>query len=391
MEYKTKVFLTDTHWRTAYYVCKSLAQKGISIVALKSVDSIYDKSRYYSDIITVPSLEEHPNEWLSEIERTASNSEALIPVSINATRLVAKNRERLSKRLVVPSTSVEQIAMATDKLQTVKFMQDIGVPTPVTFAPKSLSEAEEALAKIGFPVVIKIREERNLPPVHRYGIAQNMDQFRNLYGKLSLLQSSPLVQEYVQGKGVGVSILCDRGKPLALFSHQRLREQMVTGGPSTFCSPINSQLLEQYAIKFVKASKWSGIAMLEFKYNPSNHTYCFMEVNPRFWGSIELAIKCGVDFPYLFFQWLVGDIDKSVCVQRLNDIKLKYVSMDIRAFTDSIISFDRKDRFKLLISYISEYLDPAVRFGTIGGDWQITLRTLSSSARELLRMMKHVV
>jgi len=391
MENKMKVLLTDTHWRTAYYVCKSLANKGISVIGLKSVDSIYDRSRYYSKIITVPSLETHPNEWLCRIERIASNSQVFIPVSVNAINLVAKNRERLAKKLLVPYVDVKQIAMATDKLRTIQFMQDIGVPVPVTFAPKYLQEAEEVMKKMSFPLVIKIREEGNISPIRRYGIAENMDQAKNLYNKLSLLQRIPLIQEYVQGEGVGISMLCQKGKPIALFSHQRLREQMINGGPSTFCKPISSQLLEEYAIKFAKTSNWNGIAMLEFKYNYSSNKYYFMEINPRFWGSMELAIKCGVDFPYLFFQWIIGNVDNGTCIRKSNNNKLKYMSMDIRAFSNSIASLDRKSQLKLLISYFSEYFDPTLRLGTIGKDLRVTLHELSSSVREMFRMVKNVI
>jgi hypothetical protein len=54
-----------------------------------------------------------------------------------------------------------------------------------------------------------------------------------------------------------------------------------------------------------------------------------MEINPRFWGSLQLAIDSGVDFPYWLYQittgkelknlplqkhrrvrWLLGDLDR---------------------------------------------------------------------------------
>jgi len=32
-----------------------------------------------------------------------------------------------------------------------------------------------------------------------------------------------------------------------------------------------------------------------------------MEINPRFWGSLELAIRSGVDFPVLFARLALGE------------------------------------------------------------------------------------
>src|SRR2546430_8599658 len=73
---------------------------------------------------------------------------------------------------------------------------------------------------------------------------------------------------------------------------------------------------------------WHGAAMVEFKVRADGRPY-LMEINPRFWGSLQLAIDAGVDFPWLAYQlaagltpdsvegyrigvrnrWLLGDLD----------------------------------------------------------------------------------
>jgi predicted ATP-grasp superfamily ATP-dependent carboligase len=385
-----KVLLTDTHWRTAYYVCKALAKKGIKVIGLKTVDSIFDKSSYYSDIIAVPSLETYPEEWLYKIQQIASGDEMLIPVSVEAIKFVVSNKARLSKILLVPPISLERIMLALDKRETLKFVESIGIPTPVTFYPMSLSEAEDALLETKFPVVLKLRQERNIPPQERYGIAYNIVEFRKLYRELLAIQSSLLMQEYISGQGVGVSILADKGTILAIFQHQRLREQFKTGGPSTFCSCFNSKVLEDYALMFARKSKWSGIAMLEFKYNPDKKTFYFMEVNPRFWGSMELAIISGVNFPYLFLEWVLGNNRKNV-VRQSKTIKLKYLGMDIAAFSESIIGVDKKSKHRMFLSYMREYLDRHLRFAYIDiRDWRVSKKEVLLSIKSFGRMVKYV-
>ena len=42
--------------------------------------------------------------------------------------------------------------------------------------------------------------------------------------------------------------------------------------------------------------------MVEFKVDPRDGIPKLMEVNPRFWGSLQLAIVSGVDFPYLILK-----------------------------------------------------------------------------------------
>ncbi len=55
---------------------------------------------------------------------------------------------------------------------------------------------------------------------------------------------------------------------------------------------------------------WHGVAMVEFKREEATGRFVLMEVNPKFWGSLELAIVSGVDFPYLASRMAVeGEID----------------------------------------------------------------------------------
>jgi predicted ATP-grasp superfamily ATP-dependent carboligase len=40
--------------------------------------------------------------------------------------------------------------------------------------------------------------------------------------------------------------------------------------------------------------------------DPRDGTPKLLEVNPRFWGSVQLAIQSGVDFPYMLYEWSCG-------------------------------------------------------------------------------------
>jgi predicted ATP-grasp superfamily ATP-dependent carboligase len=106
------------------------------------------------------------------------------------------------------------------------------------------------------------------------------------------------------GDAIGVSLFMDEnGKTLASFTHRRLREYPVSGGPSTLRESYHHEEAEAYAEKLLKALKFHGIAMVEFKVDPRDNVPKLMEINPRFWGSLPLAIRAGVDFPYILFCW----------------------------------------------------------------------------------------
>jgi predicted ATP-grasp superfamily ATP-dependent carboligase len=52
--------------------------------------------------------------------------------------------------------------------------------------------------------------------------------------------------------------------------------------------------------------------MVEFKVDPRDGTPKLMEINPRFWGSLALAVAAGVNFPYLLLRMARGENFKPV-------------------------------------------------------------------------------
>ncbi|MEL7310244.1 MAG: ATP-grasp domain-containing protein [Pseudomonadota bacterium] len=138
-----------------------------------------------------------------------------------------------------------------------------------------------------------------------------------------------LLQSFVEGKGQGVFALYDRGQPIAWFAHRRIREKPPQGGVSVLSAsaPMANELKES-ATTLLNALAWHGPAMVEYRVTADGTPY-LMEINARFWGSLQLAISAGVDFPVLAAEltrgkhpaplsgyrlgiknrWLLGDLD----------------------------------------------------------------------------------
>jgi predicted ATP-grasp superfamily ATP-dependent carboligase len=105
-----------------------------------------------------------------------------------------------------------------------------------------------------------------------------------------------LVQEFIEGPGHGFFALTDHGRPLRVFMHKRLREFPPAGGPSTAAAAFYSPRLEELGVKLLSALKWNGVAMVEFRFDVHRRDFVLMEVNGKFWGSSELALRSGVNF-----------------------------------------------------------------------------------------------
>jgi predicted ATP-grasp superfamily ATP-dependent carboligase len=123
----------------------------------------------------------------------------------------------------------------------------------------------------------------------------------------------PLVQRYVPGHGLGVSALCDRGRVLAWFAHERLRDIRPSGSGSSLrrSVPVDPRLREA-AARMLADLAWHGPAMFEFRHDEDDPGGPWLiEVNGRFWGSLQLAIAAGVDLPRQWVGILTGAPQRS--------------------------------------------------------------------------------
>jgi predicted ATP-grasp superfamily ATP-dependent carboligase len=110
--------------------------------------------------------------------------------------------------------------------------------------------------------------------------------------------------------------------------------------------------------------------MVEFKVDPRDNKPKLMEINPRFWGSLPLAIYSGVDFPYLLYKMAMGEDFETVTTYKTG-IRSRYLLPgDIMHFISNPERFNMKPSFfkffdKNTKDDIISLKDPLPTFGRI--------------------------
>ncbi|MEM2169794.1 MAG: ATP-grasp domain-containing protein [Candidatus Bathyarchaeia archaeon] len=308
-----RVFVTDASQRKAVPIIRSLGRHGIQVVAGESTRwSMGFFSKYCTNWVVYPSPTETPDlfiEWL--LNHLKRNSyDALFPIDERTLDPVTSHLEDLRKYTSIPVVDYATYMKARDKGQTIRIALQNDVPCPKTYFVSNLEEVQSLAQMIDFPVVIKPRQSQG-----SRGIAyiQTRDQLYKEYTKIHACYPFPLIQEFIPpgGGSFGVEILLNKNsEPRAVFVHKRLREYPVSGGPSTLRESVYAPELVELGVRLLKAMGWYGVAMVEFKVDPRDNIPRLMEVNPKFWGSIQLSIVSGVDFPYLLYRMATeGDIE----------------------------------------------------------------------------------
>jgi predicted ATP-grasp superfamily ATP-dependent carboligase len=115
-----------------------------------------------------------------------------------------------------------------------------------------------------------------------------------------------VVQPFVEGTGAGYFALVRHGQVLVEFAHRRIRDVRPTGSGSAVRESVAvDPSLAVPSRALLDALGWHGVAMVEYRMTPDGRPV-FLEINPRFWTSLPLAIAAGVDFPSLLVQMAAG-------------------------------------------------------------------------------------
>ncbi len=313
-----KVLVLDGEWPSALAIVRSLGRRGLRVdVGAALPDPLASRSRYCCARFVYPDPMANVDGFRRAVEeRLASIRYALvIPVTDKTIVPLIEVRDSIERLAPLAMAATEALRTTLSKNRTTELATRLGVPTPRSRVVRSPEEARSPPAEMSFPLVLK--PDRSKVWTGR-GEAQDLAvtyarDSVELAEKLSiLLPTGPvLLQEKIEGQGVGLGVLASRGEVLFLFQYRRLHEVPLSGGASSYriSEPLDAELAG-FANALAGALGWDGVAMLEFKRDPQTGKSWLIEINGRFWGSLPLPVAAGADFPaYLFDHWVDGRRD----------------------------------------------------------------------------------
>lgn len=311
--------VTPGDLRSALAVTRSLGRQGVTVtVADERLRSLAGASRYCRASIRVPSPARDGQAFVRAIRQEVERGQhrVVFPTDDVAMSLISEARAQLEGPAVLPFPGPEIVQIAHDKGALMALAEDKGIPVPRTVVIREPADLDRALRSVGFPAVVKARVSRHLVDGQwRSGAGTHyVHSAAELAAACRAVNETvpfPIVQEYVPGEGRGVFALMNRGRLRAAFAHRRIREKPPSGGVSVLSESValDPKLLEE-SERILEALKWHGVAMVEFKRDARDGVSKLLEINGRFWGSLQLAVDAGVDFPYLLYRQAIdGDVD----------------------------------------------------------------------------------
>ena len=312
-----RVVVVSVAARKAHAIVKSLSKAGYEVIAG------YDKphpvllSRYIKRRFRTPSPELDPSGFAKAVAFNARQYGASLVVPVRFVDVVVLSRYRrvVEEYSILASPDYESVIRASDKSRLPSLLSNAGALYPRSVKIREPGEIG-LVEEMEPPFVVKGFSDASKPEY-----ALSLEDLADIISR----RGECLVQEYVAGTAHGYFTFAVNGKPLLEFMHERIVEEDPSGGPSMAAKRYYDPRLASLGRRIVSLLKWTGLLMVETKKTYDDGVHYVLELNPKFWGSIDLSVKAGFEFPrILATYYLYGERAALEEVKRLEAREARY-------------------------------------------------------------------
>jgi predicted ATP-grasp superfamily ATP-dependent carboligase len=217
----------------------------------------------------------------------------IIPSGMQATFILSKVQPMVTAAKIFPLDRPETIQRIHNKW----FLYEDLSPQGVSFPKSVLLESFEQLnsLEIAFPIMAKAIELSDGRGIKKLDSLAETEQYlttRQVDNQLPLI-----LQEYIDGFDIDLSILANQGEVIAWTVQQACPHYIEIFGNDTVLD-LGKQIVSFY--------NFTGVAHFDLRVDRNTNQIKVLECNPRLWASIEASLWYGVDFIYLGILFALG-------------------------------------------------------------------------------------
>jgi predicted ATP-grasp superfamily ATP-dependent carboligase len=304
-------------------------------------------SRYCARSVTLPDYTTDTASYVAEVVSFARDHrvKVVLPTGDESIAALAPHRERFAELgCVLAVASDAALEIATDKARTLEVAAKLGIDYPRSVEVVGVAELRRAEAEFGYPFVVKPTMSWTGKTGVRVAPVEVIDEAEALDATTRFLATGAgvLAQQLASGRREGVSLFIADGEVLAHCGHVAHRTSPALGGASVMRESIEvpAEVLDA-AVRLAIAIGVEGACEVEFRRDASDRPL-LMEINPRLAGTLENAIRSGVDFPLMTWQWATGGPVQPVRAYRAG-VRTRWLRGDLRWLVENQRRIGRPD------------------------------------------------
>jgi predicted ATP-grasp superfamily ATP-dependent carboligase len=309
-----RILVLDGHSPAGLALTRSLGRAGhwVAVGSNQGMLAPADRSRYCRLRFKYPVPSDNVPGFVEAVLQFArpNKLDLIIPVTDWTVIPLSKFRDAfqgICRLALGPHSALE---IAADKYRTISLARDLQIPIPQTALVRSLQELDSVTCSSTFPVVVKdrfsARWEGDRAVLGSVAYAYSKDDLRAKVATRLKQAGDVLIQQFVAGSGVGFSALATEQGIYLPFMWRRVRETDPRGSGSSASEsvPLDEQLRGSSSLLIMRVGL-QALSMVEFKVPLDGGPPVLMEINARPWGSMQLAISCGIDYPVALVAWML--------------------------------------------------------------------------------------
>ena len=300
-----KCIILNGFCRNSLAITRSLGKKGIAIdiVAYKDGKKIDEfRERHASKFVDKVYFIQRDISLLDQIISILTNNEYefIFAGGTDSSNFISKYKLQLSKYTNVIAEDYDKHLKAHDKHKVLEVIQKLNIPFPKSYKAKNKKELMTISKKLNGKAIVKFPDSFASKGI----FIANKDEtyFVENYSKKFGFNYDdgqyPIIQELLEGSLYDTTSFSINGKPNAILTQKRVMTSWLKGGGGVVNRTTDNPEIINHAQKIINELKWSGHMEIDWIFNKRDQKFYFIEINPKFWGTTQLTISAGFDYPY---------------------------------------------------------------------------------------------
>jgi predicted ATP-grasp superfamily ATP-dependent carboligase len=304
-------------------IARSLGRRGIPVYGLDPDPTVAGAKSKHCQLVVCPDPRAREQAFLAFMEewgRRIGRRAVLYPVSDDLALLCSRERQRLEPYYEYVAPEHQTMVNLSTKAGLAATAQRCGIPAPQTIIPRDTADVQEAARHLVYPAILKPVESAywHVPEIAKRLrqnalssrakaiLCQDASELARAYRNIAAQDDRVVIQEVIPGPDENlayISFYLDRqSRPLALFAGRKLRIIPVGFGSASYVRSFRDPDLEHIALELLSKTHYQGLGGIEFKRDARDGHYKLIEFNARFGMWDGLAIRCGIDTPYIAYR-----------------------------------------------------------------------------------------
>ena len=297
---------------TLMSVVRSLGRMKVPVYALSDRSDSPARFSRYCTYRPVPILKRDPEgleRALVDNARDQPERPVLFVIGDAEALFVADRLPALQRYYRINLPCSELIRGLIDKRLQYRMVERLGMLMPRTY--HDVTSRTARLSEFEFPLLIK-------PAVSaqwRFGrlkglLINDIPQLEDLLRELEQTDTPAVIQSMIPGPAsllyTVLAYMSQTGEPMIWGTYRKVRQYPADFGLAAVAETIQLPALEESALRLLRAIHFTGVCGIEFKKDPRDGVFRFIEMNPRFELSNSLLDCAGANVAFAMYSDLTG-------------------------------------------------------------------------------------